>query len=193
MASNTVPCPHPQVCGVNSHVAGSRSARMCQAMKGMKAGSGAKGSGRKPGWRPPDLPSADSRGFDRGRQDREMLMDSFSGNWEHEYDLKEETVFRGDSIAVDSDGCGCTDCLTGDSINSGAVNGGELAMQHFDPEVERGIINRTGGTLYVVARPSRGESWRPEGDPRKKYGFLLMTSPPKGSGNIVEEIPPRGR
>ncbi|WP_280412611.1 hypothetical protein [Nocardia asiatica] len=58
--------------------------------------------------------------------------------------IKQFTVFRNNAIAIDPSGCGCTDCLCGDSIPYVFVDDEELVTQ-----IMRGreVINRTDTEL----------------------------------------------
>jgi hypothetical protein len=69
--------------------------------------------------------------------------------------LREETDFIGDAIGIDPSGCGCTDCIVGNSIPLDQTHMiTELVRAHF--EEGRRVIYRDGGAI-VLYRSRNGE------------------------------------
>jgi hypothetical protein len=61
--------------------------------------------------------------------------------------LREETEFIHNAIGVDPSGCGCTDCIVGNSMPEDSYDIEELVRAHF--EEGRRVVNRTSGTIVM--------------------------------------------
>lgn len=65
-----------------------------------------------------------------------------------EFGLREQTDFIGDAIGIDPYGCGCTDCLVGNSIPlDNEWRMGQLAKA---AAAGRQVINRSGQNFALV-------------------------------------------
>lgn len=68
--------------------------------------------------------------------------------------LREDTEFIGNAIGIDPSGCGCTDCIVGNSMPSDDYKIDELIKAHLDGG--RKIVNRTSGTI-IMYKTGNGE------------------------------------
>lgn len=69
--------------------------------------------------------------------------------------LKEITDFINNAIGIDPSGCGCTDCIVGNSIPESDVSGiRELLEAHFTEGRE--IVNRTYSRVLVAYKSANG-------------------------------------
>lgn len=101
--------------------------------------------------------------------------------------LREDTEFIGNAIGIDPIGCGCTDCIVGNSMPEDDYNIDELIKAHLDGG--RKIVNRTSGTI-IMYKTGSGDykmdsvgstnvSFIPEGhssEDEDKYDDVLHTS-----------------
>jgi hypothetical protein len=70
--------------------------------------------------------------------------------------LREETDFISNAIGIDPSGCGCTDCIVGNSIPESDASGiSELLQEHFTEG--RAIVNRTYSRVLVAYKSANGE------------------------------------
>lgn len=70
--------------------------------------------------------------------------------------LRDETDFVNNAIGIDPSGCGCTDCIVGNSIPESDVSGiSELLEAHFTEGRE--IVNRTYSSVLVAYKSANGE------------------------------------
>lgn len=69
--------------------------------------------------------------------------------------FREETDFINNAIGIDPSGCGCTDCIVGNSIPEGDSRIPELIQEHFTEG--RAIVNRTYSSVLVAYKSSNGE------------------------------------
>lgn len=58
--------------------------------------------------------------------------------------LPARTDFRGNAFAIDPEGCGCTDCLTGEAVHPSNV----IKLREII-EAGRSLINRTGHEVIL--------------------------------------------
>lgn len=72
--------------------------------------------------------------------------------------LREETDFIGDAIGIDPKGCGCTDCIVGNSIPLDQTHLiAELVRAHF--EEGRRVIYRCGGAIVLYQSKNGEYKW----------------------------------
>lgn len=89
--------------------------------------------------------------------------------------LNDTTDFIGNAIGIDPSGCGCTDCLVGNSIPENSSDVEELLRAHV--EEGREIVNRTYASVLLVYK-------------RRSGGYAmdsLYMSDPYGEVEIIEE------
>lgn len=68
--------------------------------------------------------------------------------------LNDTTDFIGNAIGIDPSGCGCTDCIVGNSIPEDSSYLDELLRAHV--EEGRGIVNRTYARVLLVYKHRNG-------------------------------------
>lgn len=98
--------------------------------------------------------------------------------------MKETTDFINDAIGIDPSGCGCTDCIVGNSIPEDQdYQIAELIQAHF--EEGRQIINRTS-TAMIIYKSERGE-YKYTNIPVTGYDPTVLVLPQDGSYYSPEE------
>lgn len=86
--------------------------------------------------------------------------------------IRDYTEFKHNAVGIDPAGCGCTDCIVGNSIPLDDFNLDELAKQAM---AGRALNNRTGLPL-VLDRSRMRIRVVPEGHPdRWRYGRGTVT------------------